>query len=787
MDKDEKKELAEEEVLVDSEEKQPISSLDEETITEDSTETNEVNNQEKVYEENIDEKIEMEKSNNDIDEDKEPTKEFDIVTGTTTVKENNNDNKNMDKKKLFLIIGYVTLLLIVVLLIILLIINKDNDDKPVPEKPKEPEITVPSDEECQTLIKEYGNKLALFVRDKIASGHDASLIKKEEVINLLDGYEVKCETFEIEDNGNIKLDKCSINGSEAVYSYEKTYSAKPDTEYQLASKDGKLVFYYDGWFLSDEKLTDYKKYTIKCEEESCVLDKAYDYYAIIKEQSGKVIVYDFYNNKKVYTALPGYDVNIIGKYDKDYNEEAYVLTIRNPEKEEALYSLKQNKIVVEYGLYTYDWEIKGFCIDSCSNVIVENYINIYSGKKKGLINATDFSVVMEPTDYSDITTYGEYIHVKKGDYEGLLRYTDGKLITLVKPNKYQSVVYNENHILIKKSGKYGALDITGEKQYLNGKFYDAVVIANYPNGGALVLDGNTLKVLDLEGNLLNNLGKLPTGTKLYDDYVFSSGSYEDDETGVNAWLKFTNPDYDESINDAYWECTEACEDLDGEAYETCLEQCEPLYNDEKSHDCIEYNYNFYNETLEKYLLECEGDYAKPVLYLYPTLPTFITVTFSNPENLTTTYPKYETGWKVLASPNGDLYDSKNNYYYALYWEEDNNHRVDFNEGFYVTKHNAIEFLEDKLTKIGLNDKERNEFIMYWLPILEKNGKSLVYFELTEERDLYSKINIKPKPDSLLRVAIHIKKVDSYTKIKEQHLPTFKRKGFTAIEWGGVLY
>ena len=31
--------------------------------------------------------------------------------------------------------------------------------------------------------------------------------------------------------------------------------------------------------------------------------------------------------------------------------------------------------------------------------------------------------------------------------------------------------------------------------------------------------------------------------------------------------------------------------------------------------------------------------------------------------------------------------------------------------------------------------------MYWLPILEKNKKSLVYFELTEERNSYSKINI----------------------------------------------
>ncbi len=77
--------------------------------------------------------------------------------------------------------------------------------------------------------------------------------------------------------------------------------------------------------------------------------------------------------------------------------------------------------------------------------------------------------------------------------------------------------------------------------------------------------------------------------------------------------------------------------------------------------------------------------------------------------------------------------------------------------------------------------------MYWLPILEKNGKSLVYFELTEERDSYSPIHISPKPNSMLRMAIHVKKVDKKVNIKEQKLSTFKRTGFTAVEWGGINY
>lgn len=202
---------------------------------------------------------------------------------------------------------------------------------------------------------------------------------------------------------------------------------------------------------------------------------------------------------------------------------------------------------------------------------------------------------------------------------------------------------------------------------------------------------------------------------------------------------------------------------------------------------VEYFFDINTHEMKKYELKEVGGYAKPILYLYPEKETKVTVTFDKSENLTTTYPKYENKWEVTAKPNGDLYDSKGNYYYGLYWEENLNHKVDFSTGFYVEKDNAIEFLETKLSEIGLNPKEKNEFIMYWLPILEKNGKSLVYFELTDERNENSNINISPKPDSILRFAIHVKKVDKKIDIKEEKIPTFNRKGFVAVEWGGVIY
>ena len=62
-----------------------------------------------------------------------------------------------------------------------------------------------------------------------------------------------------------------------------------------------------------------------------------------------------------------------------------------------------------------------------------------------------------------------------------------------------------------------------------------------------------------------------------------------------------------------------------------------------------------------------GD-AKPIIYLYPTKTTEVTVSLGNPQNLTHTYPKYTDSWTVTAEPNWDLFDKETNRSYdALYW------------------------------------------------------------------------------------------------------------------------
>ena len=179
--------------------------------------------------------------------------------------------------------------------------------------------------------------------------------------------------------------------------------------------------------------------------------------------------------------------------------------------------------------------------------------------------------------------------------------------------------------------------------------------------------------------------------------------------------------------------------------------------------------------------------AKPIIYLYPTKTTEVTVSLGNPQNLTHTYPKYTDSWTVTAEPNGDLFDKETNRsYYALYWEGLNTIQPNMNEGFVVEGKNTIPFLQEKLSELGLTKREANEFIIYWLPKMENAPYNFVRFQTMQEQNQNMPLAISPKPDTLIRVMMEFKNLSSPIEVKEQILPpTPNRKGFVAVEWGGT--
>lgn len=177
---------------------------------------------------------------------------------------------------------------------------------------------------------------------------------------------------------------------------------------------------------------------------------------------------------------------------------------------------------------------------------------------------------------------------------------------------------------------------------------------------------------------------------------------------------------------------------------------------------------------------------KPIIYLYPEEETNIEVKLGKKENITCSYPKYENGWKVVANPNGDLkYIENGKNLYALYYEAktEKENKVE-KEGFVVKGEDSAKFLEEKLEILGLNERESEEFIVYWLPKLEANKYNYIRFLNKEEIDENMPLEIEPKPDTQIRVLMTFKGLNKEIKVEEQQLTRVERKGYTVVEWGG---
>ena len=176
---------------------------------------------------------------------------------------------------------------------------------------------------------------------------------------------------------------------------------------------------------------------------------------------------------------------------------------------------------------------------------------------------------------------------------------------------------------------------------------------------------------------------------------------------------------------------------------------------------------------------------KPIIYIYPEEEMKVNVVLKNSSLLTTSYPKYNDGWTVIAKPNGTLKElNSSREYYGLYYEGNDNNVTMQKDGFVVKGEDTINFLEEKLKLLGLNERESNEFIIYWLPQLENNKYNYIRFETKEEIENYMPLEISPEPDTVIRVIMNYKPLNKKIKVQEQELTPQTRSGYTVVEWGG---
>ena len=173
---------------------------------------------------------------------------------------------------------------------------------------------------------------------------------------------------------------------------------------------------------------------------------------------------------------------------------------------------------------------------------------------------------------------------------------------------------------------------------------------------------------------------------------------------------------------------------------------------------------------------------KPAIYLYPLQESKVSVAVDLKGIITKSEPNYYKGWEVVAEPSG-LINGKYDY---LFYEAQLEQLQLPEEGWVVEYKELENWFDLNLKNLGLNKKEISQFKEYWLAELPFAR----YYEVKLLGDSFLKGNmnlvIDPKPTTIIRRNFYFKPIESKITLKQPNIITPERKGFTVVEWGGLL-
>jgi len=184
--------------------------------------------------------------------------------------------------------------------------------------------------------------------------------------------------------------------------------------------------------------------------------------------------------------------------------------------------------------------------------------------------------------------------------------------------------------------------------------------------------------------------------------------------------------------------------------------------------------------------------AKPAIYIYPIEDMNVNVSLDINGKITKSIPNYNNGWKVFVNKEGYIKNIKGNSqisYDYLFYENTLNKIEKINEAWFVKKENLNDWFNRNLSKMGLNEREKIEFLNYWIPRLKNTKNKYIRIQLFSEDFLEKnmKLVIKPKPEKILRLEFLFKGVNFINeKIKEPKIRRFERTGYYVVEWGGGI-
>lgn len=175
---------------------------------------------------------------------------------------------------------------------------------------------------------------------------------------------------------------------------------------------------------------------------------------------------------------------------------------------------------------------------------------------------------------------------------------------------------------------------------------------------------------------------------------------------------------------------------------------------------------------------------KPMLYLYPPDTLDVTVTMGRPERVSVSYPALvNDAWKVRAHPGGDLVSkTSGKRYYGLFWEGYSWDAPISDTGFCLSREEFGTRMDSILELKGLNFREREEFITFWISRITQPFVAVRFPEQPFSQAF--PVHILPPPELFLRVYATFDQRATPVDLIAPRLEGIHRPAWTAVEWGG---
>ena len=173
---------------------------------------------------------------------------------------------------------------------------------------------------------------------------------------------------------------------------------------------------------------------------------------------------------------------------------------------------------------------------------------------------------------------------------------------------------------------------------------------------------------------------------------------------------------------------------------------------------------------------------KPAVYLYPEKDMQVNVSVGVNGLIIKSIPEYNTGWRVYTTPDGRI-DNRYDYlfYEVLLFQPEKPHA-----GWVVAYDELENWFDTKLPEMGLNSKESSDLKEYWLNRLPKSD----YYQIGLLSESYLEKNmllsVTPAPRTVIRRMLYFKPLKTKISLNEPAIETKERRGFTVVEWGGIL-